>query len=234
MKLDLKKFFRLVEDQSYVVIKPSDILPDYDIGSDIDIFCYDTIKMTEIITNFLSSYIGCDSEIKIVDNTKKMHIDFVVDNDINFRFDLYKSLPCYKNISIKSSFFSSVIEGAISANFNCDINSEEFVINIPSIQDDFILRYIEYHEYYAQRPDKIKHITYIQDKIPKEIAVLALDKLHYYTSFPEPIYIEATKITKFKNQFIYSVGLISAVKRHYKSLSLKEFTSKVLNKLRWF
>ena len=38
MKLDLLVLFKLIENEQYVVIKPSCKLPDYDIGSDIDIF----------------------------------------------------------------------------------------------------------------------------------------------------------------------------------------------------
>jgi hypothetical protein len=232
MKLNLESFFRMVEGQAYVVIKPSDILPDYRPGSDIDIFCYNTDMMAQFITNFLSHYVGAHSEIKVVDNSTKMHIDYIIDNDINFRFDLYKCLPCYKNISIKSGFFSSVVEGAIEATFNSDVNSEEFIIKIPSKLDDFILRYIEYHEYYAQRPDKIKHIDYINDKIPKGTVVLALDKLHFYTSFPEPIYIENTPLIKFKKKITYYFGLIFLAKNQFRKLSFKEFILKVLSKLR--
>ena len=232
MKLNLENFFRLIESQPYVVIKPSDILPDYRLGSDIDIFCYNSNKMAELITNFLSSYVSGNSEIKIVDNTKKTHIDFMVDDEINFRFDLYKCLPMYKNISIKSAFFSSAVEGAHKATYHCEIKSEQFIIKVPSKQDDFILRYIEYHEYYSERPDKIKHIEYIKDKIPRDIVQSALDKLHYYTSFPEPIYIESTRFTKFKGKLTYYSGLIKVAKKQYKKLSLKEFVSKVLSKLR--
>lgn len=232
MKLDLNKFFRLIEEQPYVVIKPSDILPDYHFGSDIDIFCYNSNKMAELITNFLSSYVSGNSEVKIVDNTKKMHIDFMVDGEINLRFDLYKCLPMYKNISIKSAYFSSSIEGAIKATYPCGVESEELIIKVPSKQDDFILRYIEYHEYYAQRPDKIKHIEYIKDKLPKDTVLSALNKLHYYTSFPEPVYIESTRLTKFKSKLSYYSGLIKVAKKQYKKLSLKEFISKVFSKLR--
>jgi hypothetical protein len=232
MKLDLKAFFRAVEEQRYVVIKPSPILPDYNVGSDIDIFCYHPEKFAELITAFLSQYLNAKTEVKIADGIKKMHIDFIIDNEINFRFDLYKCLPSYQNISIKDSFYSSVIEGAVKADFYSDADTDDVSIYVPSIQDDFILRYVEYHEYYAQRPDKIKHIDYIKDKIPKNDMDLALDKLHYFTSFPKPVYIELTFLTKLKNKVNHYLVLIKVAKMQYKKLSAKEFFIKVIKKLR--
>ena len=231
MKLDLTVFFKLIEDQPYVVIKPSDRLPDYSIGSDVDIFCYNPIKIAEIITDFLSDYINSNSEINIVDSTEKMHIDFMVNNKINFRFDLYKNLPSYKNILLKSSFYSSVIEGAVNTNFTSKSESKDLIINTPSVEDDFILRYVEYHEYYAQRPDKIKHIEYIESKIPKDKKGLALDKLHFYTCLPENDYIKITSTIKLKNRLNYYLELISRVTFHYKKLGTKAFVLKVFKKV---
>ena len=143
MKLNLLDFFKQIENESYVVIKPSRLLPDYDVGSDIDIFCYHPEKISNKVTIFLSKYLDSNSSVSVVDENSKMHIDYIVDGKIHFRFDLYKSLPTYKNVNLKSAFFSSVIESAESKFFSDDVSSIE--VKIPSMTDDLILRYVEYH-----------------------------------------------------------------------------------------
>jgi hypothetical protein len=75
--------------------------------------------------------------------------------------------------------FSSVIE-----------NSQLTIINglnisVPSDLDEAIIRYIEYHEWFDSRPDKIKHVRMIEDfiennKIPQNVF---FDKIHYYLKF---------------------------------------------------
>lgn len=98
-------------------------------------------------------------------------------NSINFRFDLYGSKPIYKNVEIKSAYFSSIIENSIQKSFE----NENFFVEFPSKIDDSILRYIEYQECYSEKPDKIKHINYTEDQISKKGIDLDvfLDKLHF-------------------------------------------------------
>ena len=65
-------------------------------------------------------------------------------------------------------------------------NNKNLNIAVPSSIDEALLRYIEYQERYSKRPDKIKHIQFIQDKIASNKIDLnkMFDKLHYYTSIP--------------------------------------------------
>ena len=76
-------------------------------------------------------------------------------------------------------------------------------VRVPSQLDENIIRYIEYHEYYAQRPDKIKHIDYIQQSI-KDSNINTndfFDKLYYYTEIP-PTIQENINLSK-SSYFIY-------------------------------
>lgn len=232
MKLDLFSFFKLIENESYVVIKPSRKLPDYDIGSDIDIFCYSTDKVVEKISVFLSGYLDDNSTISVVDGCAKAHIDFIVNDRINFRFDLYKQLPVYKNILLKPAFFSSVIESSMFRHIN-DSNRTTFV-KVPSETDDLILRYVEYHEYYAERPDKIKHVEYIQQKITgsESVQIKMLDKLHYYTSFPKTDYREKYFKEKLIEKRDYYQASYNKVRHLYATAGLSALIQKVVKKIR--
>lgn len=232
MKLDLLAFFKLIESESYVVIKPSCKLPDYDVGSDVDIFCYSTDPLVEKISVFLSDYLDDNSAISVIDCPAKVHVDFIVNDKINFRFDLYKQLPAYKNISLKPAFFSSIIESSLLRSITD--NNRAALVKVPSETDDLILRYVEYHEYYAARPDKIKHVEYIQHKIAGDESeqIKMLDKLHYYTSFPKTAYKEKTFKERIVEKSDYYRSSLDKVKHLYATAGLNALIRKIAKKIR--
>ncbi len=178
--LDLSKIFKKLEDKNYCIIKLPDVFPSYDIGSDLDIFCYDVQDISKIILSNIQEFITADLKIEIINNNTQIYIDIIHNDKIHFRFDLYGALPFYKNLDIKEAFFSSIIENSKM------LKLDKINISVPSNIDEAILRYIEYQEWYAQRPDKIKHIQYLEDKMAsKDIDINKMfDKLHYYIAIP--------------------------------------------------
>jgi len=179
--LELKDFFSAIKDEVYCVIKPDINLPKYSKGSDIDIFCYDSNVLSKKILAIGNKYIVEGFEIFISKNNDQIYIDFKnkIDNEIEFRFDIYSSLPEYKNLLIKPAFFENVLENRISFEMN-----DGFSIFVPCLLDDNILRYIEYQEWYGRRPDKIKHIDYILENNSTLERAIFLQKLHHYTELP--------------------------------------------------
>ncbi|ELI6450350.1 hypothetical protein RRM63_003764, partial [Photobacterium damselae] len=179
IKIDLKKIFSLISENRYCVIKNNIVSFDYEVGSDIDIFCYDIDSLSKNILFGLNEYLNDEkAQVTIKEMLNQRYIDFIYNGEINLRFDLYNKLPEYKNVLLKESFFSTVIETSKS---KC---IDGVKINVPNKKCEFILRYIEYHEWFSIRPDKIKHIdfileTYTQNEINKN-----LEDLHYYISFP--------------------------------------------------
>ncbi len=200
IKINLKPLFKKLEEKVYCIIKLPDEFPEYKIGSDLDVFCYDTEDISKIIMGYLQNFIDNSLTIKLSNMGSQIYIDVMDKNTIHFRFDLYGALPKYENILIKDAFFSSVIENSIS------VLKDEVNVKVPSTIDENILRYIEYQEWYAQRPDKIKHMNYIEEKIKNsEININnLLDKLHYYTELPE---IEDNRQVS-SNSFVRYVGYI--------------------------
>jgi hypothetical protein len=181
-KIDLIQIFKLLENKFYCIIKIPDEFPEYAIGSDIDIFCYDINNIANIILQNTNQYISDKITIEIKDLNKQIYVDIKEYDKIHLRFDLYGELPNYKNVKIKPCLFSSIIEHATSKS----ILNNELTVKVPCLIDEIIIRYIEYHEWYAQRPDKIKHINYIEKMIDLEMVdtTLFFDKLHYYTELP--------------------------------------------------
>jgi hypothetical protein len=185
--LNLKDFFQQISNTPYVIVRglPDGIL-DYRQGSDIDIFCYDKDFLGQELLKFSNDYVrdGFHLEVDNV-NYDHTHVDFVRDGKLELRFDLYGELPKYKKSNVNNCLFFSIIENAqtVEASFRNDTVS----IQIPSEIDDLLLRYLEYIEYYEQRPDKVKHLDYILQKVENlpDRRIGFLDKLHCYTDLPK-------------------------------------------------
>jgi len=183
-RLDLDKFFFNVKDQVYVIVKNNEDFPNYCKGSDIDIFCYDSSAFAKRILSIANSYLDKGFEVKVSNKgASQTYIDFFLNDELEFRFDLYESLPQYKKIHLKPHYILSVIENA--ATVEREFDGSRYSLRIPSIIDESLLRYIEYIEWYELRPDKIKHLDYITEKIDDNTKAQFLNKLHFYTALPE-------------------------------------------------
>lgn len=180
MKINFTEIFESLTDTDYCIIKLPPDLANYRIGSDIDILCINNKSVAEIIISKLNKYIDTKSIVKITEYEDQSHVDFLEDNRIHLRFDLYQKLPHYKNILLKPEYFSSILENS-KATIKGDIR-----IKVPSDLDDLIIRYFEYQEYYSERPDKIKHIDYIENLIEERDLdrKKLFDRIHYYTEIP--------------------------------------------------
>ena len=229
-RLELDKFFFKVRDQAYVIVKNEDF-PNYYKGGDIDVFCYDKNAFAKQILSIANSYLDKGFEVKVSNkNESQTYIDFFLNGELEFRFDLYESLPQYKKIHLKPYYILSVIENATIVQREFD--GSPYPLRVPSTMDDFLLRYVEYIEWYELRPDKIKHLDYIVEKIDEDKKTQFLNKLHYYTAFPE--YPESTQVRehswKKSVSEIYSKlkkkplpEILAAVFRRAKRLGMKIF-----------
>ncbi len=201
-KLDLIKFFSELESEIYVVFKLSDKFPDYSIGSDIDILCHNANDIAKKILNVGNKYL--EGNYKVVvnanDSRTSVQIDYYEkDSDqINFRFDLLQMLPAYKKVSINPAYFFSVLEDRKEVTIKQSKSSTK--LYVPSDVDDLVLRYLEYLEYFEVRPEKVKHLEYIVDKIENsKLNQKFLDRLHLYL---KPRLMEIPKGSYFQSQLI--------------------------------
>lgn len=185
-KLNLDKFFFSVKDLNYAIVK-NENFPNYYKGSDIDVFCYDKNTFAKRLLSVGNSYLKEGFEIKTLNKSEShSYIDFFLNDELEFRFDLYESLPEYKKIRLKPHYTLSVIENAVAV--EREFEGTKYYIRIPSQIDDILLRYVEYIEWYELRPDKIKHLDYITEKLDEDKQSQLLNKLHAYTAFPECSY----------------------------------------------
>lgn len=200
-KINLDEFFYGLANEIYCIIKIKNNFPDYSPGNDIDVFCYDSITFSKKILEIGNSYLLRGFEIKVTSTPDyhQTYIDFFYNEKLEFRFDLYQSLPAYKNIKIRPALFSSIIENAVPNKRY--FQNQQFNIYVPDAIDDMLVRYIEYHEWYIQRPDKIKHLEYIMKNNDKQSRISLLDKIHYYTELPPTEHAENKKQNNFMSKF---------------------------------
>ena len=183
-KINLNEFFYGLANEVYCIIKIKNNFPDYSLGDDIDVFCYDSVTFSKKILEIGNNYVLQGFMIKVTSTPDyhQTYIDFFYNEKLELRFDLYQSLPAYNNIKIRPALFSSIIENAVPNKRY--FQNRQFNIYVPNTIDDMLIRYIEYHEWYRQRPDKIKHLEYVMKNIDEQARISLLDKLHYYTELP--------------------------------------------------
>lgn len=181
--VNLNDLFNSFRNELYVIIKLSDHFPNYYEGEDIDIFCYDLSRMSQLLIGSLTNYLGDKFKLDLnyVENSDQCHIDLVniANNKIHLRFDLYGSMPCYKNINVRKCMFYSILENRLC------VRKSECEIFLPSLVDDLIIRYLEYIEYYSLRNDKLKHLFYVELNVSKLVDQKNFyEKLHMYCKPP--------------------------------------------------
>jgi len=158
-KLNLKKLFLNLKDELYVIVKYTGI-DEYKPGSDIDIFVLDSKNFVAKILDFGFQYLDLGYEIEVIDNQNKhSYVDFKRENKIELRFDLYEDFEMYKNISIKNEYFQKIFESRQQLlNFS---ELQNFYVYVLKEKDELVFRYLEFIDWFAERPDKIKHLSYI-------------------------------------------------------------------------
>lgn len=226
-KINLENIFSNLKDTSYTVIKISQEFPNYNKGDDIDIFCYSINKVSNIILSSISKIVDDQYKIKITNiHDSQLYIDIIEDGKIHFRFDLYNKLPKYNNLLIKEGLFNSVVENSVLQQIN-GVN-----VKVPAKIDEIILRYIEYHEWFSKRPDKIKHIDYILNSIEKEEVKKTkfLEKLHYNVQLPPLESLPNKRNTLLNNSFFGKIKtLFNIIKRDGLKYTYKRIKAKLTN-----
>jgi hypothetical protein len=225
-KLNIKDFFSAIADEKYVIIKLASSFPDYCSGSDVDILCSDIKKIIDKILTVGNRYVEDGFRICVTTPSEiSGYVDFYEPNSdkIEFRFDLHGSLPDYNKIHLSPSYFFIILE--TRKKIAIEHNDSSFSVFIPSYIDDILLRYIEFIEWYEQRPDKIKHLEYVLNKLKndKEREEF-LDRLHLYTKakltdIPMNTYLGNNILKTYGTQSLKIKNEIISLKREISGLT---------------
>ena len=212
LTVNLADIFNSLQTENYVIIKANENYFDHlRDGGDIDIFTLDPKRIIQAISSYVgSNHPTFSTEVTRLDH--QLHIDILENDRLIIRFDLYLSMPTYKNINVKNSFF----EWTISRSTIIEKNGIYF--SIPHKIDDCVLRVLEFNEYYYNRPDKIKHLNYIETNCTNIEISQALSLLHYFTKLPQPELKKLSRYKKFKqNLRMFYTKIIKLKKFHSKN-----------------
>ena len=140
--------------EEYCILKIPEHFPNYREHSDLDILCKDRVRMMDYTTLFLKQYNNIDVKIHYPENGKHLHVDvYRKGKSLNFKFDFIDSFSIYKKSTLNPGFEESVFNGKRIRKNVC----------VPSIPHEMLIRMLEYIEYKDTRPDKAKHLSYVQE-----------------------------------------------------------------------
>jgi hypothetical protein len=157
-RLDLLLFFK--DMKNYVIIRIDDNFPNYKYSDDIDILTNNLEETKNHILNIGKKY--KDFKIKISHGSggkTHYHIDFYYKNENidDFRFDLIGNLShFYKNTNIPKNYIKNILISKSNKHIN-NVN-----ICIPMLCHELELRYLEYITKIKRKPEKIKHLKFIE------------------------------------------------------------------------
>jgi hypothetical protein len=146
---------------------------------------------------------------------------------LNIRFDLCSKLPSYKNIVVKPAFFDLVI----ARSFSEKKSVSGLKVKVPDKVDEALIRYIDFHEYFYQRPDKIKHVEWINKELKKDQMEMFFNRLHYLIQFPYPSEDTRGYFARKINSFRYLISLSSNAIQFFKSHGFKPTFEKIKRRL---
>jgi len=182
-KLNIVDFIKQIENLNYIIIKKPEHFPEYYTGSDLDIICDDKRELIQNLLIVGNNYIeNHNFEIRVASNENTNHtkVDFYFEEILELRFDVHEGLPKFKNVKIRDDYANSLLEHKQKLEI-VDKIGLTFIVNIPSNIDELIFRYIEYFEWFERRPDKIKHLEYVEQHLKNdEERITFFDRLHTY------------------------------------------------------
>lgn len=144
----------LLELNDYIIVRIDKNFPNFKIGKDdIDILCLNMKNTCNHIINVLKKkYPQYNYRKFSIDN--KVHIDVAFGNKFIIKFDLCDSIKkLYPLFDIPNKLTEEVIKTSKLNNYGC---------KIPTIENELMLRKLEYDTYIHSRPDKIKHLKFIE------------------------------------------------------------------------
>ena len=149
--INLKDFFCRMEN--YTIMKMDPNFPKFNKGKDdVDVLCLnmkDTIDTIVKVKN--NKYPTLKHKIHKV-NDFLIQVDLFENNKFIFKFDLISDL---RKKYIKFDIPNEITENVIKNSF---IKRDFYV---PRIEDELMIRKLEYDTYIEVRPDKIKHLNFI-------------------------------------------------------------------------
>jgi hypothetical protein len=130
----------------YTIIKVPNSFPHIEPGSDVDIFIEDigsfleTIRQSELSSEFIFTPIS----------SQQCHVDYYVKDSLEFRLDLYASVPDYRMTPVNFTLFNSCIRSCETKKFSCEGCSFALEASVVDLFHQNFIRLIEFQEFFQR------------------------------------------------------------------------------------
>ena len=106
----------------------------------------------------------------------------------------------YTNVRLKDAYVPALIYGFQK------IKVAGIQLKVPEKTLELVFRYVEYLELYGDRPDKIKHLKYIENLISKDpqLQEKFFQAFHHFIEIPKKV--PEKKIFKLKRELEYPLS----------------------------
>ena len=174
-RIDLLDLLAAIED--YVLLKKSHEFPRYLPGDDVDLLVMDRERALRAIRSYYETVQNENAELRVSDTPSHCHVDFVFAGELDIRIDLLEDFAFFTSLEVKPSFVIKVFRDSQLW------QSDGGRCQIPAPEDDLTIRYLEYLEYFAQRPDKVKHLDYICNVPDASLKQRFFENTHLFIRF---------------------------------------------------
>lgn len=175
--INLLKLLETINEES-IIIKIFDEFPDYQIGSDIDILVINKYDALNSLINYLKPLINKNlEEIHIEETKSHIHLDLFRKNKLVFRIDMIENFNSFSRFSIQDSLKTSMFLKRKKKWFL------DKYIYVPVDEHEFLIRYLEYLEWFEIRPDKLKHYEFVINETDELQKNQLMKNLHRYIKF---------------------------------------------------
>jgi hypothetical protein len=156
----LKGIFKSIENNIiYCIVRWDKDKSPFDIEGDIDIFCNDIEIFTSKILQVANKYVEKNLiyvNVTTVVEAEQYHMDFFdLSNNMLFRLDIYQKPPQYKKFIMSDKYFYYTLASRVARKI------EEISLYFTSPIDEYMVRLLEYFDKIEERPEKIKHLEFI-------------------------------------------------------------------------
>ena len=153
--VNLSEFFAGCMEE-YCIIKIPASFPNYKEYSDLDILCADREMVIKYTVDFLKRYDNIDVRVSYPKNGKHAHVDvYPHGKTLDFKFDLIDSFALYEKNAPKTGFEKLVLENKTIVQG----------VYIPATPYEMVIRMLEYLEHFKERPEKIKHLRWVESQV---------------------------------------------------------------------
>jgi hypothetical protein len=206
--------------EKYAIVKQSGPIRCPPVGGDLDLFCDSAVECSRRLLSLSRDALGSGFEIEVtcLHDSRQIHVDFFAGERLEFRFDCYGRLPPFKRVRMKDCYFDKVLSDRVLVEHGLPGRSVN--VALQCAEDESILRYLEYHEYFPSRPDKVKHLDWVIEASGDEASrVRFLKRLHWFTELPvwnaevsssQPVVRKATSATSVPLRAVRKVRALLA------------------------